>query len=277
MEEYKTEDYASREVREVYPYSLRTAMYESPSGNIFDSNMFSAYVPAELSVPRIEDPRKVQALLDGQERHPAYIRSAQINQVFNYIGFIKRSENQRYREYLPSLFQVLSQFLKVLEEIVYTMDMAIPNEVYQEQKKGLENFIASYQGRFHHEIEWIEKIWKQQKLYLEQIDMLVETLSVRRQLFDFSDSSLYSAVVGLCKKRFEVRSVPGFSDIDIKLVANCCVKAAMDGVSKTIWSGDIDIVRILRIIYEDPKVSTEFPQIYLRASYDPFHYKQMFP
>ena len=43
-----------------YPESLGVALQENPLENILDSNIFSAYIPEELDVPEIIDPRKTQ-------------------------------------------------------------------------------------------------------------------------------------------------------------------------------------------------------------------------
>ena len=262
---------------EEYPYSLKSALQQNRFENIVDSNMFSAYIPRELPVPRIDDPRKSQVFKRGVARYPGYVKSAQINQIFNYTGFIKRIDNREYREYLPVLFRELNRFLRVLEEIVFTLDVTIPKEIYAEQKKGIENFLASYHGRSRHGIEWIEEIWKRQKNYLEKVDMLMETLKVRGRVFDFSENPLYEAIVTSCKALFNNVNSEYPADTDFGLVANCCLRAACDNKPKTIWSGDAHILMILRILYDKSDLKKEFPQIYLRAGYYPLHYAQSFP
>ncbi len=262
---------------EGYPYSLKSVLQQNQFENILDSNIFSAYIPRELPIPRIDDPRKTQVSQQGVARHPGYVRSAQINQIFNYIGFIKRAENRKYKEYLPMLFRELNRFLKVLEEIVFTLDVTISEEIYVEQKNGLKNFLASYNRQPHHGIEWIEKIWKQQKIYLENIDMLIETLKVSGRVFDFNEESLYKTIITFCKNIFNYNSSEDPADNDLNFVANCCLKAARDNEPKTIWSGDMYICKILRLLYNTSDLKKEFPQIYLRASYDPLNYTQLFP
>ena len=80
------------------------------------------------------------------------------------------------------MFDALRQFLKIFEEIVYSLDVTIPQEIYLEQKDGFENFLVSYDAQTRNRITWIEDIWRQQKLYLENMDMLVETLKLRGQI-----------------------------------------------------------------------------------------------
>jgi len=261
-----------------YPDSLKSVLQDNNFENILDSNMFSAYIPEELPVPKIDDPRKTQAYQGGILRHPEYIKSNQINQIFTYIGFIKRTDNKGYREYLSILFSALNRFLRVLEEIVFELDVTISREIYEEQKAGLENFLQSYKAQTHNRIAWIEKIWKHQKIYLENIDMLMETLKLRGYVFDFSQDPLYKAVVGFCSNFFcDVTSeCPGITDYNF--VANCCAKAALDKKPKTIWSGDLHIADILEALYSNKStLRNKFPQIYLRASYAPRHYAQLFP
>jgi hypothetical protein len=60
-------------------------------------------------------------------------------------------------------------------------------------------------------------------------------------------------------------------------VANCCTKAAADGGSKVIWSGDTRVAGLLRRIYSIPGLSSTFPQVYLRSSYDPLNFAELFP
>jgi hypothetical protein len=260
-----------------YPYSLKAALQENQFENVIDSNMFSAYIHDELSVPKIDDPRKLQVSKNGIERYPGYVKAAHINQIFAYTGFIKRIDNREYREYLPVLFRELNRFLRVLEEIVFTLDVTIPQEIYAEQKEGINNFLASFNQRSHYGIEWIEDIWRHQKNYLENIDMLIETLKVRGRVFDFSETPLYETIVKSCKDLFSNVNSEYPADSDFGLVANCCLRAACDNKSKTIWSGDSHILMILKILYDNSELKKAFPQIYLRAGYFPFHYAQSFP
>ncbi len=263
--------------KERYPFSLKSVIEENRFQNIIDSNMFSAYIPEELPVPRIEDPRKAQIANGKIFRHPGYVRSQHINQTFHYTGYIKRVENSQYREYLPMLFRELKYFVRVLEDIVFTLDVAIPREIYVEQKTGIENFLLAYQERARFGREWIEEIWKHQMNYLENIDMLMETLQVQGQVFDFSDHSLYAEIVSSCKDLFRTFGWEYPADADFGLVANCCLKAAYENQSKTLWSGDGHILMILKILYTESDLSKKFPQIYLRTSYSPQRFKQSFP
>jgi len=261
-----------------YPDSLKSVLEANPYENILDSNIFSAYIRPDLPVPQIDDPRKTQAHHGGIRRHPGYLRSSQINQVFTYIGFIKRTDNKAYRPYLPILFRELNRFLRVLEAIIFEMDVTVSKEIYDEQKDGLENFLASYEVQPHNEIEWIEKIWKQQKIYLENIDMLLDTLKLRGRTFDFSEEPLHDQLVTFLKRFFSGSPVERPSITDYAFVANCCAKAIKDQAPKTIWSGDIHIIRILEALYSDESgFSKMLPPIYLRASYTPRHYEQLFP
>lgn len=262
---------------ERYPYSLKSVLRHNKFENILDSNIFSAYIPRELPIPRIADPRKTQVSPHGVARHPGYVRSAQINQIFNYIGFIKRTDHKRYRKYLPILFQELNRFFRVLEEIVFTLNVTISEEIYLEQKRGLENFLASYHKQAHHEIKWIEKIWKHQKIYIENIDSLIETIKVHGRVFDFKGDPLYQAIISSCKDLFSDISSERPANTDYNFVANCCAKATHDNEPKTIWSGDMHILKILKTLYNKSDLKKELPQIYLCASYDPLHYAQLFP
>jgi hypothetical protein len=261
-----------------YPESLKSVLEANPFENILDSNIFSAYIRSELHVPPIDDPRKTQIHDGALRRHPGYVKSSQINQVFTYIGFIKRTDNRQYREYLPTLFQELNRFLRTLETIIFELDVSVSQEIYEEQKNGLENFLTSYDGQPHDQIGWIEKICKHQKIYLENIDALLDTLQLRGRVFDFSDDPLYGKIVGFLKHRFSPEREEQPSANDFRFVANTCVKAVKDGGPKTIWSGDIHIIRILEALYGDASsLSKVLPEIYLRASYTPRHYQQLFP
>ena len=261
-----------------YPESLKIALEENTFQNILDSNIFSAYIADELAVPRIDDPRKTQISPDGIPRHPGYVRSAQINQIFTYLGFIKRTDNRAYREYIPLLFQELNRFLRIFEEIVYSLDVTIPQEIYVEQKEGFKNFVASYGGQMRNRISWIEDIWKHQKIYLENMDMLLETLKLQGLVFDWKEDLLYEKIVTFCKDAMSHSDSDRPGDMDFKFVANCCTMAARDNVPKTIWSGDSHIVKILRTLYSDQSgLKKELPRIFLRASYGPRGYAQLFP
>jgi len=84
-----------------YPYSLKMALQQSQYENILDANMFSAYIPRDMDIFRLEDPRKTKMPNVGRYRQPGYVHSTHINQIFSYIGFIKRVQNRDYRKYLP--------------------------------------------------------------------------------------------------------------------------------------------------------------------------------
>lgn len=260
-----------------YPDLLKSVLQQNEFENIIDSNMFSAYIPDDLPVPKIDDPRKTQASIQRIPRHPSYIRSAQINQIFSYIGFIKRVANQEYRDYLPLLFRELNRFLRVFEDVVFATDIAICEDIYIEQKEGMQNFFSSFCGRTNHNVKWIEKIWKQQKIYLENIDMLLETLRLSGQVFDFKKDSLHETIVAFCKEYFQGYPAETPSDTDVNFVANCCSKASRDKKPKTIWSGDKHITLILNALYDHSDIIKLLPQIYQRASYSPHYFTQLFP
>jgi hypothetical protein len=165
----------------------------------------------------------------------------------------------------------------VLEEIVYAPDIVISNDIYVEQKEGLENFFAYFHGRGNYNIDWIEKIWKHQKNYLENIDMLLETLKLTGMVFDFKEDPLYKKIVAFCKNYFRGDTTAPPSNTDISFVANCFSRAARDRKPKTIWSGDMHITRILKALYASSDLTTTLPQIYQRASYTPHNFSQLFP
>lgn len=260
-----------------YPYSLRFVLQQNKYENIVDSNIFSACIPRDLPVPKIDDPRRSQTSVQKIPRHPGYIRSAKIDQIFNYIGFIKRVKNREYRPYLPILYKELKLFLSVLEEIVFAPEIAISEDIYTEQKEGLQNFFSNYQGRQNRKVEWIEKIWKHQKTYLENIDMLLDTLKLSGQVFDFKEDPLHEEIVSFSKDFFHDGTLANPGNTDIGFVANCLSKAARDGESKTIWSGDIGICKILQVLYAESDLITTLPQIYQRSGYAPHNFSQLFP
>jgi hypothetical protein len=264
-------------MEESYPYSLKTVLEQNEFENIMDNNMFSAFIPEELPVPRIDEPRKSQISERGIARHPEYIRCAQINQIFSYIGFIKRTRNDSFRQYLPLLFQQLNLFLSVFEEIVFNLDVKISEDIYKERKKGLENFIEFYQRRPKDGLEWLEDIWKRQKHYLEQLDMLTETLKIRGHVFDFSGESSFQEIIKVCRNKLNGNDPESPNDTDYGFVANSCLKAFSDREPKTIWSGDRHVLRILDAIYNKSDLKGEFPKVYLRATYFPRNYAILFP
>jgi hypothetical protein len=267
---------AMKEIGE-YPYSLKTVLEQNEFENIIDNNMFSAFIPGELPVPPIDEQRRTQISSQGVARHPEYIRSAQINQIFSYIGFIKRTRNNTYRQYLPLLFEQLNIFLSVLEEVIYTLDVTISEDIYRERKNGLENFLEYYQRRPKDGAEWLEEIWRRQKHYLEQLDMLTETLKVRGHVFDYSDDPMFDEIISLCRSRLNGNDPESPNDIDYGFVANTCLKASSDKEPKTIWSGDRHVLRILEAIYERSHLKNELPRVNLRATYSPRNYAHLFP
>ena len=262
---------------ESYPYILKNLFEDNEYENIVDSNILSAYIPINFPIPQIADPRKCQPSTEGTPRHPTYIKSAHINQIFNYIGFIKRIHKKEYARYLPSLFSELKRFIRVLEEIVYEPSISISEDIYDELYKGLQNFFDTYHHRTCKRDSWIEKIWRQQKFYLEHIDMLIKTLKINGQVFDMASSPLHAEIVQFCNDFFRDASTDPPEDTDILFVANVCSKAAWDNEPKTIWSGDRHIYQILQALYQKSNLTKAFPQIYLRASYLPLKFNQLFP
>jgi hypothetical protein len=260
-----------------YPYILKNVFKTNQYENIVDSNFLNAYIPRDFPVPRIDDPRKTQWSGSGTARHPSYVKSSEINQIFNYIGYIKRSNQQSLSRYLPILFHELRRFVRVIEEVVYAPDISISEDIYLELETGLQRFFDAYQARTCDRDSWKEDIWKHQKFFLEQIDMLLKTLKINGQVFGMKSDALYQSVVDFCKNYFcDVRMDPP-SETDFYFVANCCAKAAKDHKPKTIWSGDRHITRILKALYNHSSLTREFPQIFLRANYLPLHFNQLFP
>jgi hypothetical protein len=261
---------------ENYPYILKRLFESNQYENIVDSNILSAYIPVDFPIPQIIDPRRNQKPLDGVPRHPTYIPSGRINQIFNYIGFIKRIHNKEYARYLPLLFQELKRFSRVLEEIVYEPSISISEDIYDELEEGLQRFFEAYQCRNCEGEGWVEQIWRQQKFYLEHIDMLVKTLKISGQVFDMKSDPLSQAVIEFCQGYFQ--NHPDQPETtDISFVANVCSKAALDNMPKTIWSGDRHIYTILKALYMHSDLTDAFPQIFLRASYLPLRFNQIFP
>lgn len=262
---------------ENYLLILKNLFARNQYENIVDSNILSAYIPVNFPIPQIIDPRKRQAPSNGTPRHPTYIQSVQINQIFNYIGFIKRIQDKKYARYLPLLFKELKRFIRVLEEIVYEPSISISEDIYGELDAGLQRFFDSYHNRRDDKEIWVDQIWKQQKFYLEHIDMLVKTLKINGQVFDLKSDPLNKAIVDFCNNYFEGPKHRSPENTDILFVANVCSKASEDNEPKTIWSGDRHIYRILKALYNCSPLAREFPQIYLRASYLPLRFNQIFP
>jgi hypothetical protein len=261
---------------ENYPYILKHLFEGNEYENIVDSNILSAYIPLDFPVPQLSDPRKDPAP-DKGFRHPSYVPADRINQIFNYIGFIKRIHDKEFEQYLPLLFAELKRFIRVLEDVVYEPSISISEDIYNELYAGLQNFFDAYHNRTCDKGSWIEHIWRQQKFYLEHVDMLVKTLKINGQVFDLKSNPIHREIVSFCKDYYRDHSNHPPEDTDILFVANVCSKAAWDNESKTIWSGDRHIYQLLKIIYEHSGLASKFPQIYLRASYLPFKFIQLFP
>jgi hypothetical protein len=262
---------------ENYPYILKYLFEGNEYENIVDSNILSAYIPLNFPVPQVADPRKYHAPVNGMPRHPSYVRSDRINQIFNYIGFIKRIHDKGFEQYLPMLFAELKRFIQVLEDVVFEPSISISEDIYDELYAGLQHFFDAYQDRTCDKDSWIERIWRQQKFYLEQVDMLVKTLKINGQVFDMKSNPLHKEIVAFCKECLQNQFPNPPEETDILFVANVCSKAAWDNEPKTIWSGDRHIYQLLKIIYERSGLASKFPQIYLRASYLPFMFVQLFP
>lgn len=264
---------------ERYPYSLRSALQKSRFENILDSNMFTAYIPRDTGMPRFIDPRKSGTRNIGTYRLPGHVHSTHINQVFSCIGYIKRVQNLDYLKYLPMLYEELGRFLAVMEDIAYNMDIILSMDIYEAHKRGYESFLNTYHARRDRDAKWIDGIRKHQMIYLEKIDMLIEALKARGKIFDLSGEPLYTKIVSVCRE-FTAGEEAGpetSGGTGCRFIANCCTKAAMDGRSKMIWSGDIYILKLLKHIYTIPGICGAFPQIYLRSSYDPMNFAELFP
>lgn len=260
-----------------YPDSLKLALHQNRFENIADSNLFSAYIPEDLPIPKVKDPRKTQVSSSGIPRHPGYMHADFINQTFSYIGYIKRVKNERFRQHLPVLFSALDQFVRILVDIIFIPDLIITEDIYTEQQAGMKNFVDMFHSRKHHTEEWIESIWMHQKHYLENIDRVLNSLKRRGKVFEFKNDSFHKTIVSSCQTYFQEHHTEVPSDTDVDFVANCCLKAAQDGRPKTIWSGDRHIKSILSTIFSQPHLSQEIPQIYQRANYFPYNYRQLFP
>jgi len=261
-----------------YPYILKDLLKHNQYENIVDSNILTPYIPEDTPIPEIKDPRKTQNLYsNGSLRYPGYVKSDQINQIFNYIGFIKRMNKRDYAVYLPMLFNELKRFIRVVEEIVYTPCISISAEIHAELNDGLQNFFHAYYNRNRNNEDWIEEIWRYQKIYLDHIDMFLKTLEFTGRIFDFKASPLHTEIVSFFRSHFDDAYRDPPSATDINFVANCCTKAAWDNDPKTIWSGDRHITRLLKALYGRSDLYRQFPQVYLRASYLPLRFNQLFP
>ena len=262
---------------QTYPDSLKTALHQNRFENIVDSNIFSAFIPEDLPIPKVKDPRRIQAPQSGILRHPGYVNSDFINQTFSYIGYIKRVKNENLIQHLPVLFSSLDRFIRILVDIIVIPDFIITEDIYSEQQSGFTNFVNLFKKRELRHEEWIESIWDHQKHYLDSIDQMLHSLKRRGKVFEFRNDSFHKTIVSFCRTYFHEHhaEVPGDTDLDF--VANCCLKAVHDGRPKTIWSGDRHITSILTAIFHSPHLSQNIPQIYQRANYFPLNYRQLFP
>jgi hypothetical protein len=165
----------------------------------------------------------------------------------------------------------------VIEKVVFEPSISISEDIYDELREGLQNFFDAYQKRTCDRDGWIDQIWRHQKFYLEHVDMLLKTLKINGQVFDMKSDPLHTQIVTFCKNYYKDRFLPPPEDTDIDFVANVCVKASRDNKPKTIWSGDRHIYDLLKIIYKNANLASKFPQIYLRASYQPLMFTLLFP
>ena len=260
-----------------YPDSLQSVLHQNRFENIVDSNIFSAFIPENLPIPKVKDPRKTNAPRSGTLRHPGYVHSDFINQTFSYIGYIKRVKNEEFKRHLPVLFSSLNRFIRILVDIIFIPDIIITEDIYAEQQAGLKNFMNMFHRREHRNEEWIESIWNHQKHYLENIDRVLQSLKRRGKVFEFKNDSFHRTIVSSCRFYFQEHHVEVPGDTDLDFVANCCLKAVHDGRPKTIWSGDRHIKSILSAFFSQPHLSRDIPQIYQRANYFPLNYRQLFP
>jgi hypothetical protein len=263
-----------------FPHILKEVLQRNPFENIIDSNIFSAYVHDDLPVPRIIDPRKTQHPPVGAARHPFFIRTMYIDQIFSYLGYIKRVKDEKLIGYLPVLNEELDLFFRVLVDIVARPDFLIPEEIYLEQKQGLKHFLQMYRERTDSQVDWIERIWAQQKHYLELVNRLLDHMKERQKVFDLTNDSFYRDIIASIELKLHQPGLShkeGPSLTDISFVASCCAKARQDWGSKTIWSSDRDTELVLRAVYSQSDLVRRFPQVYLHTGYTPGSFKQIFP
>jgi hypothetical protein len=260
-----------------FPHSVRVALTQTRLEHILDSNMFSAFIPRELAIPRVDDPRTTQKGPAGIARHPGHLHGPKIDQIFSYIGFVKRVEHESFRQYLPLLYKELGLFLQVMEDVVYRLNVTIPVEIYREQKRGLENFALTCREHAGGGIAWIKEIWKHQQLYLERLDTLIEALRARGRVFDLSDDPLYGTLLQACRAAMQTSDGEGPDETDCRCVANCWVKAAREREPKNLWSGDRHILRLVKTLYAAPALSAGLPRITLYSNYEPHNYSRWFP
>ncbi len=268
-----------RPAADTYPYALKTALQESRFENILDANMFTAYIPRGADIPRFTDPRRNGAMNVGIFRQPGHVNFPHINQVFSCIGYIKRIQNLDNLKFLPVLYEELGRFLAVMEDVAYTLDIVLPQDIYEAHRRGFESFAGSYHTHRSKDVEWIEGVRKHQFLYLEKIDALIETLNARGCVFDHSGDPLYTAVASACRSAADGAPTGSGAPFDAgcRFVANCCTRAALSGQPKVVWSGDGQVLKLLRHIYTIPDICRTFPQVYLRSSYYPMDFAELFP
>jgi hypothetical protein len=175
------------------------------------------------------------------------------------------------------LFHELNLFLTVMEDIAYNLNITTPVEIYEEQKKGLECFFNVYRTRSGGDIEWINDVWRHQKLYLERMDMLFETLKIRGRVFDLSSEGLYEKIFSFCSQAIARNHLDKPNKSDLGFIANSCTKSALEQQPKILWSGDKHMLEMLKLIYNDPGLRGLFPQVYLYSSYDPHNHARWFP
>lgn len=257
-----------------YPYALKTALQQSRFENILDANMFTAYIPRGADIPRFTDPRRNGTMGVGTFRQPGHVNFPHINQVFSCIGYIKRIQNLDNLKYLPVLYEELGRFLNVMEDITYSLDVMLTQEIYEAHRRGFESFSGAYHTPRSKDVEWIENVRKHQFLYLEKIDALIETLNARGCVFDHSEEPLYGAILSACRGLADPD--PSF-DTGCRFVASCCTRAALDGRPKVAWSGDGQVLKLLKHVYTIPDIRGAFPQVYLRSSYYPMNFAELFP
>ena len=266
--------------RDRFPFSLREILRGNEYENIIDSNIFSAYISTDLPIPKIDDPRKSRHSLTGIPRHPSFIRSPQINQIFSYIGYIKRVKDDSLKEHLPMLFDELNKFYHIFVDIIFKPDVSVPEEIFSEQVFGLRHFMDMFNDRPQNESPWIENIWTHQMNYLENLERILYSLKRRGKVFDCRDDPFHKKIMDTCfdyfsKKSDSMSRIPG--NIDISFVANSCLKAQRDSQPKTIWSSDSDVKAVIEAIYSFPQITQQFPQIYLKAGYLPLLYQRLYP
>ena len=107
--------------------------------------------------------------------------------------------------------------------------------------------------------------------------MLLETLKLSGLVFDFKEDPMHEKIVTFCKDYFHDETLANPGNTDIGFVANCFSKAGRDQEPKTIWSGDMGICNILKVLYAESDVIKTLPHIYQRSGYAPHNFTQLFP